>query len=123
MASTWRGSFLTVSPPGTTTTGAGDAQNRAVPLTVLGNVLEQRRMMIEHALVDNDDEIRWRLIGRTRDDVAQQEVRRCQYAGCEVDRVLEVDANFLPDDIHVYVTANSRASDVARSPVASIRTL
>ena len=43
--------------------------------------------------------------------------------GCEVDRVLEVDADFLPDDIHVYVTANSRASDVARSPVASIRTL
>ena len=79
--------------------------------------------MIEHALVEHDDEIRRGLIGRTRDDVAQQEIRRCQYSGGEEDRVLEVDANFLPDDIHVYVTANSRASDVARSPVASIRTL
>ena len=103
--------------------GTGNTQNRAVALTVLGDVFEQRRMMIDHALVDNDDEIRWRLIGRSRDDVAQEEVRRRQYPGCEVDRVLEVDADFLPDDIHVYVTANSRASDVARSPVASIRTL
>jgi len=54
--------------------GTGNTQNRAVPLTVLGNVLEERRMMIDHALVDNDDEIRWRLIGRARDDVAQEEV-------------------------------------------------
>ena len=79
-------------------------------------------MVIDHALVDNDDEIRWRLIGGARDDVAQEEVRGREYAGCEEDRVLEVDANFLPDDIHINAgacsrcTANSRASDAARNP-------
>ena len=31
-------------------------------------------MVIDHALIDDDDEIRWRLIGSVRDHIAQEEI-------------------------------------------------
>ena len=104
--------------------GRRQAEHRAMAVGVLANLLRQARMVIEHALIEHDDESRGRSVGGARHDVAQQQVGRRHDTGREVDRVLEVDAYFLPDDIHVvYVTANNRASDAATSPVARITRL
>ena len=77
------------------------AEYGAMALDVLGDLVRQDRMVIQHALVEDDDEARRRLVGRAGHDVAQQQVGRRHDTGREVDRVLEVDANLLPDDIHV----------------------
>ena len=104
--------------------GRRQAEHRAMAVCVLANLLRQARMVIQHAMVEDDDELRGRSVGGARHDVAEKKVGRRHDAGREVDRVLEVDVYFLPDDIHVvYVTANSRASDAATSPVATITRL
>ena len=123
------------------------AEHGAMALDVLDDLVRQDRMVIQHALVEYHDQARRRLVGRAGHDVAQQQVGGRHDTGREVDRILEVDANLLPDDIHVvqesdtlssagprhglpeeltatsYVTANSRASDEATRPVARITRL
>ena len=61
--------------------GRRQAEDRAMTVGVLGDVIGQIRMVIQYALIEDDDEMRRRLIGRAGQDVAQQKVGRRDDAG------------------------------------------
>ena len=76
-------------------------EDRFVPARVLRDAVGQVRIVIQDATIEHDNQARRRLVGRACHDIAQQQVRGADDTSGEVDRILELDADFLPDDIHI----------------------